>query len=133
MTEETIFLAAREMDDPAARTAYLDEACAGDPALRQRIEALLRSDQEPNSFLDTPAVEEVARAGEATWTLSPSAAAGVRRSPEPRSGAAGRTEAEPYREEQALALLAPSREAGSLGRLGHYEVLEVVGHGGMGT
>src|SRR5262249_41700354 len=32
----------------------------------------------------------------------------------------------------ALAFLAPSQEAGSLGRLDHFEVLEVVGHGGMG-
>ncbi len=32
----------------------------------------------------------------------------------------------------SLAFLAPPREAGHLGRLGHYEVLEVVGSGGFG-
>ncbi len=33
-----IFLAATERT-PAERAAYLDEACAGDAALRQRVEA----------------------------------------------------------------------------------------------
>ena len=32
-----------------------------------------------------------------------------------------------------LAFLAPSRQPGALGRLDHYEVLEVVGKGGMGV
>ena len=56
MTEETIFLTALEQATPADRAAYLDAACAGDPALRQRVEALLRSQADPDSFLDRPAV-----------------------------------------------------------------------------
>src|SRR5262249_2018389 len=34
--------------------------------------------------------------------------------------------------EDALALLDPPGRPGSLGRIGHYEVLEVLGHGGFG-
>src|SRR5581483_283332 len=34
---------------------------------------------------------------------------------------------------EGLEFLAPSQKPGSLGRLGHYEVLEVVGRGGMGV
>ncbi len=45
-----IFLAATERT-PAERAAYLDEACAGDAALRQRVEALLRAHDEPGAFL----------------------------------------------------------------------------------
>jgi len=45
-----IFLAASERT-PAERAAYLDEACAGDAALRQRVEALLHAHDEPGAFL----------------------------------------------------------------------------------
>src|SRR5215467_2359996 len=37
------------------------------------------------------------------------------------------------RSDQALTFLAPPREPGALGRLDHYDVLEVVGHGGTGV
>jgi len=41
MTEETLFHLAREKA-PGERAAFLDETCAGDPALRRRIETLLQ-------------------------------------------------------------------------------------------
>ena len=43
MTERTVFLKALEIEDQAARAAYLDVACAGRPDLRQRVEDLLWS------------------------------------------------------------------------------------------
>ena len=43
MSERTIFLAALEREDPAERAAYLDAACAGDPALRRQVESLLQA------------------------------------------------------------------------------------------
>jgi serine/threonine protein kinase/tetratricopeptide (TPR) repeat protein len=58
MTEEELFEAARHMSDAAQRAAYLEHACAGNLPLRQRIEALLRSDAEAKSFLGQPAVQE---------------------------------------------------------------------------
>ena len=39
---------------PAERAAYLDEACAGDAALRQQVEGLLRADAAAEGFLETP-------------------------------------------------------------------------------
>src|ERR1039458_1456794 len=51
--EVTIFNAALEL--PASqRAAYLDEACADDPALRLRLEALLRDHDAASAFLETP-------------------------------------------------------------------------------
>jgi Tol biopolymer transport system component len=41
---------------PAERAAFLDEACAGDELLRRQMEALLRSDESVQSFIEAPAV-----------------------------------------------------------------------------
>src|SRR5262249_17047849 len=46
-----IFLAAIEKTTPAERAAFLDTACAGDAALRRRVEALLQAHDEPSGFL----------------------------------------------------------------------------------
>jgi eukaryotic-like serine/threonine-protein kinase len=102
-SEQAIFLAALDRD-PAERGAFLDEACAGDAALRRGVETLLRLHAGPHRFLDVPAVEQLAAAN-----------------PGPANAAAD------------LSFLAPPTEPGSLGRLDHYEVFEVVGRGGMGV
>jgi serine/threonine protein kinase len=44
-SEETIFAAAAELP-PERRAAHLDEACAGQPEVRARVEALLRSHED---------------------------------------------------------------------------------------
>jgi WD40 repeat protein len=49
---EALFTAARDIANAAARAAYLDEACAGDEPLRQRVEALLQADAEAGGFLE---------------------------------------------------------------------------------
>src|SRR5688500_1717910 len=98
MTERELFFASLDQDDPTERAAFLDQACGSDTALRERVEALLRSHTSAGEFLDVPAVEQVVGDG---------------------SG--------------SLAFLAPPQKPGSLGRLGHYEVLEVVSRGGMGV
>jgi eukaryotic-like serine/threonine-protein kinase len=53
-TEETVFAEALEKHDLQERAAYLDEACAGDPALRAAVEALL-SAYDAGEFLESPA------------------------------------------------------------------------------
>ncbi len=103
---KSTFLEAAEQAGGAARAAYLDRACGGDAGLRGRVEALLRSHDPAGSFLATPAAT----------------------APE-----AGRPARAPDGASEALRFLTPTARPGSLGRLGHYEVLEVLGKGGFGT
>ncbi|MCI0460327.1 MAG: hypothetical protein L0Z62_25520, partial [Gemmataceae bacterium] len=60
MTERDLFVAALQKEDPAQRQAYLDEACAQQPALRQQVENLLRLYEGAGSFLEKPAAESAA-------------------------------------------------------------------------
>jgi serine/threonine protein kinase/tetratricopeptide (TPR) repeat protein len=55
--ESQIFAGALKLATPAERAAYLDEACAGKPQLREAVEALLRAHASDPSFLEQPAVE----------------------------------------------------------------------------
>src|SRR5262245_7608378 len=55
MRERDIFDAALALADPAERSAYLAEACAGDHGLRQHLEGLLQMHQQLGSFLEAPA------------------------------------------------------------------------------
>src|SRR6266404_2568455 len=52
--EVVVFSAARRLP-PAERAEYLEEACAGDAALRQRVEELLQASEEAGGFLEEPA------------------------------------------------------------------------------
>src|SRR5262249_60602285 len=63
MSEREVFFQALDRDDPAERAAFLDEACAGDASLRQRVDALLRSHAKAGDFLGTPAPQQLAAGG----------------------------------------------------------------------
>ena len=54
MQEQTIFTEALEKENPVERAAFLDRVCAGDLALRQRIDRLLLRHQQGDSFLESP-------------------------------------------------------------------------------
>ncbi|HEV3145336.1 MAG TPA: serine/threonine-protein kinase, partial [Gemmataceae bacterium] len=145
---EAIFFAALEKSSGAERSKYLDEVCAGDLDLRRQLDALLQAHDHPESFLDFPVVENAqtllpdgseAAASEAdvdaTRTVNPGGAdqtQGTRshgpywQYPDP-ANPGGDLKAEDK------AYLSPSSRPGSLGRLGHYEILEIVGRGGMGV
>ena len=101
---EDVFFAALEKADPAERAAYLDEACAGNESLRRRVEVMLAAHPQVGQFLERPIAE-----AEGVAALGAVENAAV-----------------------DLSFLAPSSESGSLGRLDHYEILEVIGRGGTG-
>jgi serine/threonine protein kinase len=122
MTERDIFLAVLDLADPVAQAEYLDRACGGDTALRARVEGLLRSHVAAGSFLRIPAVAcpESGRSATRDFATAPEAEADLtgRRTPD---------------HDEALGFLAPPGRPDSLGRIGHYEVLEVLGRGGFGV
>jgi hypothetical protein len=111
MTERTIFMAALEIADPAARATYLANACSGDAALRRQVETLLAAHEREGKFLEVPALEQVVK----------DLPGDGRREPQTTSVNG-----------LVLDFLTPSQKPGSLGRLSHYEILEVIGRGGMG-
>ncbi len=53
---KVLFDHARDLETPIQRRAYLDEACAGAPELRKKVDALLKAHGEAGSFLEQPAV-----------------------------------------------------------------------------
>jgi serine/threonine protein kinase len=117
-TAKEIFLAAVERPSGAERTTFLDDACAGDSALRKRVELLLDADA-LGSFPDYLAQE--AEAGAAT------------QGPDASPNDVTRTHAgEDTANDASLNFLSPPNDPANLGRLDHYEVLSEIGRGGMG-
>jgi serine/threonine protein kinase/tetratricopeptide (TPR) repeat protein len=104
MSEDSVFAAALRKRTAAERAAYLDEACGGNVALRQEIEALLQSHEQAGAFLEEPFVKAVPRGA-----LPP---AGV--------------------DVKAETIDSPSQAEAPGTPLGPYRLLQRLGEGGMG-
>ncbi len=128
MTDETIFAAALEKTDPTERAAFVVAACATDAELQRRVERLLAAHDAASGFLERPL---------ASLPEPDHAHTGAYRAPgaEPGDGPTYThgDRAEDDDTDDALAFLTPSVRPDSLGRIGHYEVLQVLGKGGFGV
>ncbi len=105
---EDIFLAALERTSAEDRRAYLDAACAGDAALRERIEALLSAHYDAGSFLEKPPEPLTAQNQETAKAFSPATQCGATSAP------ALPETPEPF------------------ANFGAYRIIGIIGQGGMG-
>lgn len=119
MNDREIFANALDKPTESERSAYLAEVCGDDAPQRNRIEELLCEHQQLGSFMERPAI------GAAPTEAFDDTARRVRPpdSQIQEMGGVGEIPAD---------FLDPSESPESLGRIGHYEILEVVGQGGMG-
>lgn len=74
--EQVVFAEALRCDSPEARARYLDVACGTNAALRRRVEALLRADQNALDFLEKPPADLNPLGGALAPIDSPSETAG---------------------------------------------------------
>lgn len=103
-----VFFEAAEIASANDRTAFLDRACHGDTELRKRVDDLLSAHGQPDKLLDQSIVERLANDTD----------------PDTDPQAVG--------DEVDLGFLESSDKPGSMGRLAHYEVIRLLGRGGMG-
>jgi serine/threonine protein kinase len=130
MNEREIFQEALDRSDPAQRLAYLDHACGTDAALRARVEALLVSHVNANQFLNVPAWEQInPHGGGRTVDSSPTSGGTANEGKDSRSDVDA--EDDPHTAPD-LSFLQPAAKPGSIGMLGHYEILQVLGRGAFG-
>ncbi len=144
INERVIFDVAVEISDPKARQTFIEKACEGNAELLARIAALLKSHGDAGSFLEIPVVRsaeippdtgvdqtivnpplsDVPSPTEIIKALTPS-------TDNAADDAAGQDDEEEHRVD--LSFLQPSTKPGSIGTLGHYEILKVLGQGGFGV
>ncbi len=125
MTERDVFDNALLIADPAARRAYIATVCGSDEALRRRVEILVHAHDGAQLWLEQPIFPPPEH-------VDPTRAGGAMTEQMKTSGA-WPDGVDDEDEEDALDFLEPTTKPGSLGRLSHYEVLEILGRGGFGT
>ena len=128
MEEREIFLEAIEITDSESQKVFLENACQGNPALLDRLHHLLKMHIGAGSFLKTPAIAQINLANSvAPPNKEPSDGLSTNVSKSETSPRAG-----DLLPEISLGFLQPSTRSDSLGRLGRFEVLQVLGSGAFG-
>lgn len=138
MNEDSIFAEAIAIESAEQRDQFLDSACADNLELRQAVEKLLKLSDHVGSFLEHPALEGQVLKGHAVQEINPAIICDTRstRVEQCQASTPGNAMNENLQqpdEETLRAYLKPANRENSLGRLGHYEILNVVGNGAFGT
>jgi formylglycine-generating enzyme required for sulfatase activity/serine/threonine protein kinase len=130
MSEREIFEKAIEIRDFKQRLVFLDKACGTDVELRKRLDALLASHDQASGFLTVPIVEPVSPTDGATSQETVSIPpANQKKVASPTRNDVDDDDSSNVAE---LTFLEPSSKPGSIGRLAHYEILQVLGQGAFG-
>jgi WD40 repeat protein len=135
---KAIFFEALDRATGADRAAYLDQACAGSPDVRARVEALLAAISQAGSFLETPALaweaSREAGAGADSPTLADEAVSVPRDAPAGIEATADHHGPEPIAEGPGTRTGFAEFSAPSIPtRLGDFELLRRLGQGAMGV
>ena len=111
MDEESIFARALKIQSDSERREFLDRSCEGNTQLRAEIEELLRAHAAAGSFLNHPPAGS-----------------------DPKNDTDSHTEEtiETDASQISLSFLEPCDKPDRIGKLSVYEIIEVVGRGGMG-
>ena len=140
MNEFELFQLALDIDDPTARKLFLKSASEQDGLLLSRVEALLASHDGQSQFLNTPVVEQIADNPDAAFDAkmrSESDAVNDEETDSTSLHSKGSEHKVTHQDDTGgaipLGYLTPSTKPGSVGRLAHYEILEVIGRGAFGT
>jgi formylglycine-generating enzyme required for sulfatase activity len=126
MTEEEVFLAALDLPDPVDRSAYLEKACGGNAGFRRQVEDLLAAHFKAGEFLDEPVGKQLEVGPSDPIADDPVTLHDTRT----RETVA--SEKRPAGARDDLCFLQPTTRPDSLGRIGNYEALQVLGKGGFG-
>ncbi|MGK0190458.1 MAG: hypothetical protein ACI9R3_006285 [Verrucomicrobiales bacterium] len=144
MTEYEIFLKAVEISDPVEREKYIEEACSGDAELKAQVTTLLTAHQEASQFLQTPAMSELRghvkdlqgihreSDNEDGHSVASDETTIQQEGEGDDDSEAGMDDGDAIVEEEFRRHLLPATRSGWLGRLGHYEIEEILGHGAFG-
>ena len=141
MNERALFDAALELEDPAKRQAFVEKACAGDHELLRKVTSLLEAHNQANSFLENPALnfkpQDLNKPAQASH-IEETSDFSIGQSDKADEAFAKvdirNDESDDSDEEKVdLSFLKPSTKTGSIGSLGHYEILQVLGQGGFGV
>ncbi len=108
---EEVFSESLKLGNAEERRQYVERVCGGDVKLAEQVFALLSAAQAAGSFLESP----VRRVGQTRETHPPTAA-----------------DLRGSSEEEEFPFLSAPFDAGDIGSLGPYRILNCVGRGGMG-